>query len=269
MVLKQILTFMPNNPYYNIFDDDSDEKKQTFGAPFPPEELEDMHFEEEGKEPLDEILETIQSFNHQAETFSQLLSQTRAIEHKEELGLMRFFLEKEDKHNQHSLIGERKYHDVLTTKFERILLPMQDLAQIHLQTVQQFSRDIDPHYFSVEKTDQTVKSDKSIALNGIQLQRKILADAANQLDILKHALIGTERRIKNYIDCGGINNISSAEYELIVQKRKALTSGQNHQFDYSFFDVNLLDKTVGALGIFMKETTSQYLNKLLKAVEMR
>ena len=101
------------------------------------------------------------------------------------------------------------------------------------------------------------------------MQRKILADGHNNLAILRDGLIGTERRIKKYIDVGGVHNISTSEYEMIVQKRTALTSGQNHQFNYTFFNVNLLDKTVISLGLYMKKTTSLYLGKLLVVFEIQ
>jgi len=65
-----------------------------------------------------------------------------------------------------------------------------------------------------------------------------------------------------------VNNISASEYEIIAQKREQLTSGREHRFDYSFFNVNLLDKTAISLGIYMKETTSQYLGKLEDAFEL-
>ena len=43
---------------------------------------------------------------------------------------------------------------------------------------------------------------------------------------------------------------------------------RDHQFDYGLFDVNLLDKTAILLGIFVKETNTQYLDKLGKAFQL-
>jgi len=263
---------MPN-PYDDIFEDKGDQKKSP-EPEFDNQEFEefksiedDDRFKSDGKEPLDEILESIRAFQAEAESFSQLLSQTRTIDHKVNNTIVRLFFVSDDKHDKKSLSGERQYHDLLRKKFKNIIAPMRSLAQLHLKTIQQFNRDIDQNYFSIEKTDRDVKSDKSTAIDGINLQRKILANAANDLDILNKALSDTERRIKKYINAGGQHNISSAEYEIIVQKRSTLTNGREHQFDYSFFDINLLDKTVISLGVYMKETTSQYLGKLVTAFE--
>ena len=262
---------MPN-PYDDIFEDSGDEKKSSPSNPpeFTPDEFEeDDRFILDGKEPLDEILDSIRIFQDEAESFSQLLSRTKAIDHKVTNSIVRLFIVGNDKHDKKSLKGERQYHNLLRGKFENIIVPMRVLAQLHLKTIQQFNRDIDKNYFSIEKTDRDIKSEKSIAINGINLQRKILADAESDLSILRTALTDTERRIKKYINAGGAHNISTAEYEIIVQKRSTLTSGQDHQFDFSLFDINLLDKTVISLGGYMKETTSQYLGKLMNAFEIR
>ena len=67
---------MPN-PYDDIFEDGGEEKKpsQPNQPEFTPEEFEeDDHFILDGKEPLDEILESIRLFQAEAEAFSQLLS---------------------------------------------------------------------------------------------------------------------------------------------------------------------------------------------------
>jgi len=259
---------MPN-PYDEIFNSDDEEKKSSEPL-FSKEDLEaDDRFDMNGKEPLEEILDTVRQFEYQAEAFSQLLSKTRAIDHKVENKITRLFLVTKDPHDQKSLRGERLYHELQTKKFENIIVPMRSLAQLHLKAVQQFNRDIDKHYYSIDKTDNDVKADKAYATNGINLQRKILADAASDLDILKDGLADTESRIKNYINAGGHNNISAAESEMIIRKRTTLTSGQDHQFDYSFFDINLLDKTVLSFGVYMKETTSQYLGKLMMAFEAK
>lgn len=259
---------MPN-PYDEIFNSDDEEKKSSEPL-FSKEDLEaDDRFDMDGKEPLEEILDTVRQFEYQAEAFSQLLSKTRAIDHQIENKITRLFLVTNDPHDKKSLKGERLYHELQTKKFENIIVPMRSLAQLHLQAVQQFNRDIDKHYYSIDKTDRDVKADKTYATNGINLQRKILADAASDLDILADGLADTERRIKQYINAGGHNNISEAESEMIIRKRTSLTSGQDHQFDYSFFDINLLDKTVLSFGVYMKETTSQYLGKLMMAFEAK
>ncbi|MFK7772835.1 MAG: hypothetical protein AB8F94_11870 [Saprospiraceae bacterium] len=258
---------MPN-PYDDIFDD-SGEKKKSPEPEFTPLEFEDDHFDMNGKEPLDEILESIKTFQQQAESFSKLLSQTKAIDHKVEGNILKYFLVTNDKFDQRSLGGEKKYHELLSTKFERIIAPMRELAKLHLTTIKQFNQDIDKNYFSIEKTDHAIKSEKSMAVDGINLQRRILADASSDLDILKNALEDTERRIKKYINAGGSNNISEAESVMLIQKRSGLTDGRNHQFDFSFFGLNFLDKTVISFGVHMKETSSQYLGKLMTAFEIR
>ena len=260
--------FMPN-PYDDIFNSDDEEKKSSKPL-FSKEDLEaDDRFEMDGKEPLEEILDTVRQFEYQAEDFSKLLTQTRAIDHKVENKITRLFLVTNDPHDQRSLRGERIYHNLQLKKFENIILPMRVLAELHLKAVQQFNRDIDDNYYSIHKTDNDIKADKATAVTGINLQRKILADAASDLDILKDGLADTERRIKQYINAGGNNNISEAECEMIIRKRTTLTSGQDHQFDYSIFDINLLDKTAISLGVYMKETTSQYLGKLRMAFEAK
>jgi hypothetical protein len=257
---------MPN-PYDDIFNPDGNREKGEEKEPidFGASDFGQENYPTPEKDPLDEILDSIRDFTKEAEGFSQLLSKMRAIDHKDEGSVLRYFLVSEDKHDKKSLSGERRYHDLLTDKFTRIIAPMRDLAKLHFNIVQQFNRDIDKHYYSFDKPDSVVKSDKAQAINGINLQRRILADAESNLEILRKGLISTERRIKKYINVGGVNNISSAEYEIIVQKREELTSGRNHRFDYSFFNVNLLDKTAISLGIYMKETTSQYLGKLEEA----
>ncbi len=261
---------MPN-PYDDLFDPAEEENQPT-----PPQPLfndaafeADDRFEDNGIDALDEILASIQVFNEQAESFSKLLSETRAIDHKVESGFARFFFETPEKHAKETLTGERKYHQSLKDKFESIIVPMRDLAELHLQTIKQFNNDIDKNYFSIDKPDSLVKQHKAMAINGISLQRRILADATINLDILKNALISAERRIYAFVNIGGHNNLSNAEYEIIVQKRKVLTSGVQHHFDFTFFDVNLVDKTAISLGIYMKETTSQYLGNLIKAFELR
>jgi len=260
---------MPN-PYDEIFEDKNEEEKSpSNSSPFSPQELEeDDRFQSSGKEPLDEILDQIQHFQKEAEPFSQLLTSTSAVDHKVPPKLARFFLVENNPEEKKSLKEERSYHDLLNHKFESIIVPMRALAKVHLDVVQQFNRDIDKDYYSVEKKDIDVKTEITHAINGLNMQRKILADGASDLALLKEALIDTERRIKKYIDAGGMNNILRAEFEIITQKRTTITSGHNHQFDFSFFNINLLDKTVISLGFYMKETSAQYLGTLLKVFEI-
>ena len=146
---------------------------------------------------------------------------------------------------------------------------MKELASIHLDTVKQFNRDIDKSYYSVEKLDREVKMEKSQAVDGINLQRQILADAADDLQTLESALVDTEKRIKNYVDVGGVNNISASEIVLLKSDREGLTLGRDFQFDYSFFKINMIDKTAISLGVYLKETTAQYLGKLMTAFEIK
>ncbi|MHA7056346.1 hypothetical protein ACWGOQ_0003945 [Aquimarina sp. M1] len=247
--------------YDDLFEDDRKWNKPT--EPIPdPEPLDDGLFEKEGRESLDEILALIKQFTIKAVPFSQLLTKTSAIDHEVEKGLVDIFLVTKDKYNQGTLAGERKYYVMLQTKFEAVITSMKDLAKIHLETLKQFNRDIDKDYYSIEKTDKQVQSEKETAIDHINTQRKILADAATSLSILEEALTNTEKRLCDYIDAGGIHNISSSECEILIQKRTSLTSGQIHQFDYSFFKMNLLDKTAIAIGLYLKETTAQYLDKL-------
>ncbi len=260
---------MPN-PYDDIFNEKNEDNKASSNQPklSKIEFEEDTRFKTDGKEPLDEILSNVQIFQKEAEAFSQLLTRTRAIDHKVISKVARLFLVESKPEKKKSLKQERDYHILLQYKFESIIKPMRHLAEIHLEIIKQFNRDIDKNYYSIEKTDSVVKTDISIAVEGLQLQRKILADAAEDLDILKGALINTERNIKEFINVGGVNNISSSEFEIISQKSATLTNGRTHQFDYSFFNINLLDKTVLSLGIYMEETTAQYLSKLMTAFEL-
>ena len=153
-------------------------------------------------------------------------------------------------------------------KFEGLIAPMRNLALLHLDTIEQFNSDIGKNYFSIEKSEKTIRQEIKDAIDGIQFQRRILAEAAEHLDILEEGLEDVERRMKKYINIGGLDNISNSEYEMISKKRNDLTSGKNHLFNYSVFDINLLDKTAISLGIYMKETTTKYLGKLRGAFEM-
>lgn len=97
----------------------------------------------------------------------------------------------------------------------------------------------------------------------IQMQRRTLGEATRDLHILEDALQATERRLKKRIDAGSINNLSAAEFHLLQQNRAELTSGKMHLFDYSFFEINELDKLALRLGIYLKEMTAQYFNLVL------
>ncbi|MBC6994077.1 hypothetical protein QWY85_15395 [Neolewinella lacunae] len=265
---------MPN-PYDDIFNEGQP-------APEPPPQpdpepdvpsaqarfsiLDDDRFTQTGPEPLDEILQNITTFNERAMVFSRLLSELRVVDHRVTSQLSRVFFAVEDPHARGTLAGERQYHALQEQKFRAIIVPMRDLAELHLLTVRQFNRDVDEHYYSAEKTERTVASETAAAIDGINLQRKILADAADSLNILTQGLVATERRIRDYVNAGGVNNISQAEYELIIRQREQLSSGREHNMDYDFFSINVLDKTAISLGIYLKETSTQYLNKLDKAI---
>lgn len=258
---------MPN-PYDDILHDAGEAEKPTPSPPSlnepEPIDLNDPRFLHEGPEALDEILDAVAEFNQKAEDFSRLLSEMSVADHQVAGKVSRLFLVQDDPHERGNLGGERAYHELQEQKFRLIIAPMRQLAELHLATVQRFNNDIDKHYYSLEKTDRTVAAEKKAAMEGINLQRRILADATDSLQTLEAGLADTERRIKTYIHAGGGNNISRAEYDLLVRKREELTSGREHQFNYAFFDVNLLDKTALSLGIYLKETTAQYLGSLGK-----
>jgi len=260
---------MPN-PYDDILSGNSDEperKPQSDAArPQPlftdPDPLKDPRFQDDGPEALDDLLARLQQFDGKAEEFSRLLSELRVVDHKVDPPVKRLFLQVDDPHVRGTLQGERQYHLLQEKKFRMIIEPMRQLAEDHLDIVTRFDRDVDEHYFSVERTDREIEADKTRVMNGIILQRKVLGEAADSLQILTGGLKDTERRIEGYINAGGSNNISQSEYEIIVRKRGELSSGREYNFDYAFFDVNLLDKTALSLGVFVKETSTQYLRKL-------
>lgn len=275
---------MPN-PYDDIFESE-DEKSidsQPDKSEIPLSEISDSNilesdtldsditdgddFVTDGKESLDEILHNIKLFQENAIAFAQLLSRTKAIDNKVANTLERLLFEVKDLSKSLDLNDERNYHKLLKKKFETIIIPMRSLAKIHLDTVQQFNRDIDKEYFSVEKSDKAVESERSTVIHNINIQRKILGDGANDLSTLKDALEACEDRMENFINAGGNNNISTAEWEIIVQDRLTLTRGQDHQFDFSVFTINMLDKTAISLGLYMQETSSQYFGKVMKAFE--
>lgn len=262
---------MPN-PYDELLNDDSAKQPQRAQGPAQepapaPDPFNDPRFDNEGPDDLDAILEEVTAFNEQAEGFSRLLSKLRVVDHEVKGKVVKLFVVSKDRHDRGSMAGEKQYHELQSEKFLAIIGPMRQLAALHLDIVQRFNADIDEHYFNADKTEAQVESEKTLVMDAINLQRSILSDAAEDLKILAGGLADTERRLRGYVNAGGKNNISSSELELMVRKREAMTSGRTHQFDYGVFDVNLLDKTAMSLGIFLKETSTQYLNKLGKAFQ--
>lgn len=265
---------MPN-PYDDLFDAPLPEKKPSSEstppedpapAPAPaPSFAFDDGFDPDGPDALDEALAMVDDFNNRAGRFSRLLSELRVVDHQVRGKVTRIFLVSEDPHRRGSLAGEKQYHELQSTKFMAIIEPMRELAERHMEIVKQFNREVDEHYFSVEKTKGRIESEKTLVMDGINLQRKILSEAASALKILTDGLEDTERRLKEYVNAGGKNNISSSEFALLVRRREQLTSGLDHKFDYRVLDTNLLDKTAFSLGIYLKETSAQYLRKLGKA----
>ncbi len=274
----------PDNPYEDFFESsgkqqprskDMDQKTPKKSVKKIPDEenifkenIHDKRFKN-SRESLDEVLASLRLFQREATAFSKLLSETRAIQHKVVSLISRLFFSSQKDPDKKSLAGERAYYRVLLKKFINIIEPMKGLAEIHRQTVEQFNRDIDEDYYSIDKEDHQIKKDKKQAIEGINLQRSILADAAADLDILTNALIATEKRMARYVDVGNYNNISSSELKLLISQRQDLTSGNDHQFQYQIFDINIIDKTVLQLGGYQKETSQQYLNKLMEAFKAR
>lgn len=255
---------MPN-PYDDLF---GNNPPNAFGGNLPPMPKEDEYIENQ-PEPLDEILTKNAQFHEKAEAFSGLLSRLRVIDHKAPNEVLSLFVSLDKSHDQGNLANEKSYHDLLCKKFRLIIEPMRTLASLHLEAVKQFNNDIDDTYFSVEKEQAEVKSEKSEAVDAILLQRRILEEAVENLKILENALQACERRMKSYVNAGGVNNLSASELSILTSNRERLTSGIEHQFDYTFFDINFLDKAAITFGIYQKETSSQYLQKLGKVFENR
>lgn len=264
---------MSSNPFDAFFEPPGDPGEKKDQQPerkeiYPP--LEDRTiFPEGGKESLDEILLKNEEFERRAESFSKLLSQTRAVDHEPVAfagnTLMSYLINIHDPHDQRSMRGEKAYHQLLENKFRAIIVPMIELARLHCEIVSQFNNDIDEHYYSVEKTEKEISSDRALALEGLFFQRKLLGNAARDLSILTKAFEVAEVRLKKYIDAGGENNISSAEQALIAKNREHLTAGLEHHFDYALFNLNLLDEAALTLRLFTKQTFSQYLQRLESA----
>jgi hypothetical protein len=266
--VQQISSIHMPNPYEQLFGNEDFQQRapddealpSAFPMPPPPENQQD---------PLDAILEKIAAFQQNAEPFSVLMSQTRAVDHEVSGEWLALFVNTGGSHNQGNLSAEKDYHALLIHKFRNLIEPMKELALLHLETLKAFILEIDDAYYSIEKADVEIKTDKERAVDGLNLQRKILAEAARNLDILDQALEACERRMKRYINAGGANNLSAAELALIAKNRSHLCSGREHGFDYTFFNINLLDKAAMTFGFLMKETSSQYLQKLLFALENR
>lgn len=239
--------------------------KGTPAVPTPRFAL-DIGPPDEGPDDLDRILDQLKVFETEAADFSRLLSDLRVVDHAVRGKVARIFIVADDPHDRGNLAGEKQYHELQTQKFLAIIVPMRELAERHLDTVKRFNMDIDEHYFNANKNERQVESEKTRVMDGINLQRKILNEASDALRTLTAGLIDTERRIRKYVNAGGRNNISQSEYELIVRHREDLTGGHRHRFDYRIFDTNLLDKTAITLGIYLKETSAQYLRKLGEAL---
>lgn len=254
---------MPN-PYDDLFGN----PPRAFGAKLPPMPQEDEYIENQ-PEPLDEILKKNTQFHEKAAIFSALLSRLQVIDHKVPNDVLALFVSLGDSHDQGNLANEKSYHNLLSKKFRLIIEPMRVLASLHLEAVKQFNSDIDKHYFSVEKEQAIVNAEKSEAVDAILLQRSILEEAVENLKILENALQACERRMKSYVNAGGVNNLSASELSILTSDRERLTSGIEHQFDYAFFDINFLDKAAITFGIYQKETSSQYIQKLGKVFENR
>lgn len=269
----------PENPYEDFFESNGNqpERKDT-GKEAPDnfgeeenifeENIHDKRFKN-SRESLDQILDSLRLFQEKATSFSKLLSETRAIQHKVISRFSRLFFSNQKDPDKKSLAGERAYYRVLNKKFTNIIEPMKVLTEMHLQTVKLFNRDIDEDYYSIDKEDHQIKRERKQAIEGINLQRSILADAAADLTILTNALIATEKRMDRYVDIGNYNNISTSELRLLVANREDLTSGRTHKFQYEIFDINIIDKTVLQLGGYQKETSKQYLTKLKEAFHAR
>ncbi len=258
---------MPN-PYDDfLFGDDEKKKKQYLDDESKPLDLSRAYEPPiNHKEPLDEILERNKIFQKKAESFSRILSEASAVDHKVLNNFTQIFLLAENKNARLDLPGEKEYYAFLNNAFESIIVPMRELAEIHQASVLQFNEDIDNDYYSLDKIEKEVEQEIALAIEGIQMQRKILSEASKDLEIFKDALIDTEKRIKTFIGSGGENNISNSEVLILISKREEMTSGNKHRFDYGFFEMNLLDKAATSVGWYMKETTSQYLNKLMSVL---
>lgn len=257
---------MPN-PYSDLFDDNADPNQ----PPPPPVNLDDPRFDPGTiVDPLEAILGKLAAFKEKGEQFSGFLSRTRAVDHRDEANsansFLALFINTGGGHDQGNLVEERRHYELLQRKFRDIISQMKTLALEHWDMVKMFNADIDKHYFSLTKDALQVKTDIEHTVDSINLQRRILSEAARDLEILADAMKATERRLKGFIDAGGVNNLSASEHLVLTQNRQQLTNGAEHQFNYAFFDMNMLDKLAIRFGVYMKETTAQYFQKLSAAL---
>lgn len=262
------------NPYESTFGEPIKKESESQEVPQEPNSFSELPpMEEPAPEALNELIEKCEIFQQEAPTFAQLLSKTRAVDHQVPIVLRNNWLKTlvhvEDPHDQGSLRAERKYFSTLDRKFRAIIEAMKTLAEQHLAILKQFHADIDEHYYSVEKTDLEVKREIEEVQDSIILQRQILHDAQDALAILAQALQASEERLEQYINAGGDNNISAAEVALLSRQNKELTDGRTHNFNYTFFALNLLDKTSLRLGKVPQQTTTQYLQRLSLALEVK
>jgi hypothetical protein len=260
---------MPN-PYNSFFDENFEEKPPVSPPKLP---VVQEFVANPGPEPLDAILEKISDFKEKEIVFSAFLSKTNAIDHLEEAeaanDFMAFMFVSEPRKPFGVLNQEKEHYALLQEKFQGIITQMKTLAITHYEIIQQFNRDIDKNYYSIEKNDAIVKNDIETAVENLNLQRKILSNAARDLEILENALHTAEKRMQKYIDIGGTHNLSSAEWAVLKQQRTQITNGSTHQFNYTFFRMNLVDKLAIRFGVYLKETTAQYLQQLTGAFDMQ
>lgn len=261
------------NPYESAFGEENQPKpdkadQARLSAESPLEE-----FEDDGVELLDELLELCRKFSEQAGPFVQLLSKTRAVDHEvpalARRRWLQYLVSVDDPHRKKNLKEERVYYELLQKKFVQIIVPMKTLATQHLEAIKKYHNDIDEHYYSIHKTELQVKREVARAKEDILLQRRILFDAQEALSILTEALDATEKRMGEYVNVGGQNNISASELAVLSQERRRLTDGEIHQFNFGFFALNLLDKLSMQLQFLPKATTAQYLGQLSLALEAR
>ena len=147
---------MPN-PYDDLFDNPLPEKKAERVDDPQPDQLPviepvfslDDNFDPDGPDALDEILALNAEFNGHAEQFSKILSKLRVVDHEVKGKVTRLFFVSKDPHQRGSMAGEKQYHALQTEKFSVIIEPMRKLAELHLNIVKQFNRDIDDLLFSL------------------------------------------------------------------------------------------------------------------------
>jgi hypothetical protein len=259
---------MPDNPYQSLFDESA---KQPERASVPMEE--DGFAIGNTTEPLEIIKGMIAGFKEKSDAFAVFLSETRAIDHLDEGRsanlLLSLFIDTGLSHSRGSLEAEKAHYALLQKKFGDTITQMKDLALMHLDVVKRFNADIDEHYYSMEKSQELVRAEIKSVIAQINLQRRILGNAARDLDILESAMQACEKRLKRYIDFGGKQNLSASEYAMLKQTRTDMTSGFSLHFNYAFFDISLIDKLAITFDIYMKKTTAEYLQNLLRAMDQR